>query len=294
MEALAYELPRPEGYERSRQSFEGVVEHLDSEEARLKTHSELERELEKMGRDLMRQLLQDHLDRRGSGETEGPVQGVDGTRRTQVRMHERKFETIFGTVTVDRAGYPREGDKSLHPLDGELNLPPERYSLDMRRRVAEEAAKHSFDETLAGIGKTTAGHVPKRQAEELARRAAKDFAAFYEMRQADATRELTPGAFLVISVDGKGVVMRTEDLREQTRKAAEGARTQDDDKAFQGGEEERQTHGHRRRRLHDRPPGTTTGGYCCPQASGDSLPATASTATEARLGQYRENTRGSH
>jgi hypothetical protein len=221
MEALAYELPLQEGYEQSRQSFEGVVERLDSEEARLMTHSELERELEKMGRDLMRQLLQDHLDLRGSGETEGPVQGVDGTRRTQVRIHERKLETIFGTVTVDRAGFPRKGEKSLHPLDGELNLPPERYSLDLRRRVAEEAAKSSFDETLASIGKSTGGHVPKRQTEELAMRAAKDFDAFYAMRQADGTREITPGAFLVISVDGKGVVMRTEDLREQTRKAAE-------------------------------------------------------------------------
>ena len=57
-------------------------------------------------------------------------------------------------------------------MDAELNLPDERYSLEMRRRVAEEAAKSSFDETLESIGKNTGGHVPKRQIEELVKRAA--------------------------------------------------------------------------------------------------------------------------
>jgi hypothetical protein len=74
--------------------------------------------------------------------------------------------------------------ESLHPLDAELNLPDERYSLEMRRRVAEEAAKSSFDETLESIGKNTGGHVPKRQVEELVMRAAQDFDAFYQTRQA--------------------------------------------------------------------------------------------------------------
>jgi hypothetical protein len=47
-------------------------------------------------------------------------------------------------------------------LDGELNLPVERYSLELRRRVAEEAAKSSFDETLESVEKTTGAHVPCR------------------------------------------------------------------------------------------------------------------------------------
>ena len=221
MQARAAALPRPGAYEPSRQAFEDVVQHLDSQEARSMTHSELERELEKRGRELMRQLLQDHLDQRGSGESEDPVQGVDGTRRTQVRMHERKLETIFGTVTVNRAGYTQEGEESLHPMDGQLNLPPERYSLDLRRRAAEEAAKSSFEETLAGIDQTTGGHVPKRQIEELATRAARDFEAFYENRQAEAIRQPGSGSILVLSVDGKGVVMLTQDLRETTRQAAQ-------------------------------------------------------------------------
>jgi len=71
------------------------------------------------------------------------------------------------------------GVASLHPLDAQLNIPPERYSLELRHRVAENAAKSSFDETLETIEKTTGGHIPKRQVEELTQRAALDFDAFY-------------------------------------------------------------------------------------------------------------------
>jgi len=207
-------------YDQSRQEFEDIVRSLDSEEVRSMTHSELERDLEKKGRELMRKLLQEHLEARGPGKCAQPVKDADGVERNRVRVQERKLETIFGTVTTERAGYGQEKSRSLHPLDAELNLPDERYSLELRRRVAEEAAKSSFDETLESIGKTTGGHVPKRQIEELVMRAAQDFDAFYQMRQGQPAEVEHTGPILVMSVDGKGVVMRTQDLRQQTRKAA--------------------------------------------------------------------------
>jgi exonuclease VII small subunit len=221
MNALAVMSSQERLYEQARQEFEDIVSHMDSEEVQSMTHSELERELEKKGRELMRKLLQEHLDARGPGECAQPVQGSDGFERDRVRPQERKLETIFGTVSVERAGYGHKGTESLHPMDAELNLPDERYSLELRRRVAEEAAKSSFDETIESIGKTTGGHVPKRQIEELVRRAAQDFDAFYERRQEQALVGEQASSILVMSADGKGVVMRTKDLREQTRKAAE-------------------------------------------------------------------------
>jgi hypothetical protein len=60
--------------------------------------------------------------------------------------------------------------------------------------------------------------IGKRQVEELAVRAAQDFDAFYEARAAARDPQ---GDLLVISTDAKGVVMRHEDLREGTRRAAE-------------------------------------------------------------------------
>jgi hypothetical protein len=222
MNALAVLSPRERLYDQSRENFEDIVRRMDSEEARLMTHSDLERELEKMGRELMRKLLQEHLDSRGPGETEQAVRGADGVERSRVRLHERKVESIFGTVSVERAGYGQQGAQSLHPLDAELNLAEKKYSLELSRRVAEEAAKSSFDETYETIGKTTGGYVPKRQIEEIVMQAAQDFDAFYEMRQQRPPDVAQSGSIMVMSVDGKGVVMLTKDLREQTRKAALG------------------------------------------------------------------------
>lgn len=211
-------LERP--YHQGLQCFEHIVDFLDSKEGCSMTISKLERELEKRGRELMRILLQEHLDSRGPGRCKEPVCGADGIERPQTRLQERKIETVFGTVKDNRTGYGQEGVESLHPLDAELNLPPERYSLELRRRVAEEAAKNSFDETVETIAKTTGGHVPKRQAEELVKRAAQDFDAFYEMRQCKPAKDEATGPVLVITADGKGVVLHEKDLKEQTRKAA--------------------------------------------------------------------------
>jgi len=220
MNAPAVLSSRERFYEASRQEFETIIGFLDSEEARMKSHSDIERELEKRGRELMRKLLQEHLEDRGPGESAQPVRGSDGVDRTRVRPQERKLESIFGTVSTERAGYGQKGSPSLHPLDAELNLPPQKYSLELGRRVAEEAAKNSLDETLQSIHKITGAHVPKRQIEEIVRRSAVDFEAFYEKRQARGNEDKDSGSIMVLSVDGKGVVMRPRDLREQTRKAA--------------------------------------------------------------------------
>jgi hypothetical protein len=138
----------------------------------------------------------------------------------RIRLQQRKVETVFGTIEENRAGYGQERVESLHPLDGELNIPPEHYSLEMRRMVAINAAKNSFDEAVETIDKATGGYIPKRQVEELTQRAARDFNAFYERRQRNAEENGQTGPLLVITVDGKGVVMHEGDLREQTRKAA--------------------------------------------------------------------------
>jgi hypothetical protein len=209
-----------EPYAPARETFEELVLHLQTDEVLAMTHGDFERELEKQGRELLRRLYQGYLDSRGLGEVKGPVVGVDGVERSKLREQERTLTSTFGDVKVTRTGYGAEGVASLRPLDGELNLPPERYSHRVRQRVAEEAAKNSFDEVVKVLEQTTGAQVPKRQVEELAMRAAQDFEPFYESRKTQAP-EPGSGALLVLSTDGKGVVMRTEDLREETRKAAE-------------------------------------------------------------------------
>jgi len=203
-----------------RAQFERMVSWLGSQEAAGATHSELEEELDAKGRELLRQLFQDHLRLRALRERRQPaVWGSDGEVRTHVRSCERPLMTMFGPVRVERLRYGQRGATSLFPADLALNLPLEEYSHGLRRRAAELAAKVSYEETVRCIGEHTGGKVPPRQAQELVRRAARDFDAFYAERS--APREEPTEDLLVLSLDGKGVVMRPDHLREATRKAAQ-------------------------------------------------------------------------
>jgi hypothetical protein len=202
------------------QDYATIIEFLRSEEAWQVKHSELERQLEGMGRELMRKLLQAHLEMRQPGKAIEAVRDTAGTELTPTPIQERSLESIFGTVEVARTGYGAAGIPSLHPLDGALNLPPEKYSLEVRRRVAIEAARNSFEEGIKAVEMYSGAHVPKRQFEQLVIRAAQDFTAFYADRQTRARADPHTAPILVLTVDGKGVVMRPEDLREPTQRAA--------------------------------------------------------------------------
>jgi hypothetical protein len=224
MAMSALPCPTADPFAAADQAYATITGFLHSKEAWQVKHSELERQLEGMGRELMRKLLQAHLDMRQPGQAVEPVRDAAGTPLAPTPVHGRSLESIFGTVEVARTGYGAAGTPSLHPLDGALNLPPEKYSLEVRRRVAMEAAKISFDEGVKTLEAYTGAHVPKRQFEELAIRAAQDFEAFYQERQTRARAGPHTGSILVLTVDGKGVAMLPEDLREPTQRAAE-ART---------------------------------------------------------------------
>ena len=202
-------------------AYATITQFLYSQEGRQVKHSELERQLEEMGRELMGKLLQAHLDLRPPGEAAEPVRDAAGLTRMPTPLQEGSLESIFGTVQVARIGYKAEGTPSRHPLDSARNLPPEKYSLEVRRRVAIEASKSSFDEGVKTLEAFTGAQVPKRQFEQLVIRAGQDFEAFYADRQRRAGADPHSGAILVLTVDGKGVVMRPEDLRPATRRATE-------------------------------------------------------------------------
>jgi len=217
----------PTAFARSREQFESIVVQLGSTPVCQMTHSEVERLIQTEGTELLRRFLQDHLWLRARQEQErgltGPVRGDDQVARTHQRPADAGLMTWFGPVRVECISYQMPGVDSLQPLAAMLNVPQGSYSFGVRRRVAQEAARSSFDEVVTSIQQNTGAHVPKRQAEELAVRAAVDFDAFYKGRAVLVPAEQALGGdLMVLTADGKGVVMRRADLLEATRRAAEG------------------------------------------------------------------------
>jgi hypothetical protein len=217
MEARALEEVKP--FASAEEEFAELKAWLQSQPAQALTHGALEEELQNRGREIQRRLLQAHLDLRSSREEpQLGLAGADGAVRTHRRRRSRKLVSLFGVVTWRRLSYGQRSGTSLSPLDGELNLPMESYSHGLRRLAAVEAARGSFDEAVAAIGRSTGAELPKRQVEQLVARAAQDFTAFYQRPHSE--RMAAADQLLVMSLDGKGIVMRPESLTELTRQAA--------------------------------------------------------------------------
>lgn len=207
----------------SREMFEALIGTLNSNPAFTMTHADLERALWTDGLELLRSLFQDHLDLRCLREVaEAGILGNDGVLRPHRRDSTRELETLFGRVTVGRLEYGARGSASLHPLDAELNLPDSLFSHGVSRRVAEDIAQGPYEAAVESVASTSGAHIARRQAERLVVKAAADFDAFYAQRAATVTMG-SRESILVITVDGKGIVMRQEDLRESTKKAAKKA-----------------------------------------------------------------------
>jgi len=103
MEAQVVTIDQP--FHSAYEKFIEITDHLSTAMAGDKTHSDIEAYLETDGRELLRLLLQDHLDNQGSGRVGEAVRGSDGV----VRSHKRDdmatgYKSVFGAVRVARTG----------------------------------------------------------------------------------------------------------------------------------------------------------------------------------------------
>src|SRR6266516_1004846 len=225
-------LEGPDAFGASRAAFDELIATLSSAKAGGWTHDQLEEHLETDGRELLRRLYQAHLDLRALREQRAVAQSriagvvdADGIAHRKVEPgHLRHLATVFGTVRVRRCAWRAAGARNLYPADAALNLPDRRHSHTLKRRAATEAVRGSFEAAEQTLTRACGKVAGKRQVEQLTVAAATDIDAFYA---AQAPQPATDNTSLVLSVDGKGVVMRPDALRDQTRKAAaaKGANT---------------------------------------------------------------------
>ncbi|MEU5431693.1 ISKra4 family transposase [Streptomyces olivoreticuli] len=204
--------------------FAALVEDLMAPAAAGLGHHQLEELIDTRGREVLRQLFQDHLQLRERREAEAArtrrplVVGPEGLVRPRLEWgHERLLSTVFGTVTVSRCAWRRLDAPNVHPADAALSLPRGRHSHGLARLAVLEATRGSFDAARAAIVRRCGNVIGKRQLEQEVVHAACDIDAFYDVR---VVEPCTADTMLVVSVDGKGIVMRPEALREATRQAA--------------------------------------------------------------------------
>jgi len=208
----------------SKRMFDGLAAELAGPAAAGLTACQLEDLLDERGREVLRQLLQDHFDLRAAREERqarehrAPAAGTDQVTRTRLETgHGRGLATLFGTVTVTRCAWRCPGAANFCPADAALSLPAVRHSHSLAKLAALEAARGSFEAAHAAVTRRCGNVIGKRQLEESVTGAAADIPAFYAAR---IPEPCTSGTLLIMSADCKGIVMRPGALRAATAKAA--------------------------------------------------------------------------
>src|SRR2546421_6102305 len=128
-----------------------LVAELQAPGAAGLTAYELEQFVADRGREVQRQMVQDHLDLRAAREQEtareheSAVAGPDGIPRTRLgTRHRRLLATLFGTGQVTRGARRRPGAGNLYPADAALSLPAPPHSPTLARPARPAAPRRSL------------------------------------------------------------------------------------------------------------------------------------------------------
>jgi hypothetical protein len=206
------------------EAFQDLERWLSGQAAGAAGMSELERESERRGREILRLALQAHINARGDGDVGDAIVlgGETGpVRLAYKRRRSRPLVTLFGEVRVTRVGYGAPGREAIYRLDGELRLPKRLWSYECQRRLVRAVACGPFDEAIALIGEITATTIPKRSAEQLVQDAAADFESFYAARAQGAIGP-ADSEILVGAIDCKGIPMVKPERAEKVVRRTKG------------------------------------------------------------------------
>ena len=149
----------------------------------------------------------------------------EGERLTCKRIRKKIIKTLSGEVVINRAGYYKKGQPLRFPLDALLNLPKTSFSYELQRKLVIESARGSFSSASKAVYESYKVVIHKQSIEEIAIAASAYYDEFYEQRstaEISALEKKLP--IIALSLDSKGIVMRSSDLTEQTRKAAESSK----------------------------------------------------------------------
>jgi hypothetical protein len=208
-------------FEDAENLFGQMKDELDDEAIKLKAIDLIEDKLRSQSRELSRRLLQGYLAKCGNGEVRETVISSSKIQLTHRRLLKKSFYTMFGKVELSRFGYSTREHPVVYPLDAVLNLPSSSFSYPLQKFLVKEAAKGSIGEALTLVYEVSGVVISKGKALDLVQGSAIDFDNFYESTKAPKEEDISEVPLMILTTDGKGVVMRPEGLREGTKKRRE-------------------------------------------------------------------------
>ena len=140
----------------------------------------------------------------------------EGTKRPYHSTKTRDYQSIFGKISISRACYWSKGQHEIYPLDAELNLPQTEYSYVLQEWGAALGAEQPYDKAAHFLKNIVGIPLWASSIETMVRKSSVDVEKFYEERPKPAIE--TEKEILVATIDGKGIVMRKDQLVKKIRK----------------------------------------------------------------------------
>ena len=105
----AHALPAEKPFHGSMEKFLDLTSKLQTKVVNKMRLTSLESLIETDGREILRLLLEEHIQLRGPGSVGQSIEGSDGIDRSHRRERSLKLKSIFGEIKVERTLYSKPG-----------------------------------------------------------------------------------------------------------------------------------------------------------------------------------------
>lgn len=172
---------------------------------------------------------------RGTGNYGKEITRFDGTvHKRQPGLRSKDYQSVFGAVKVPRTYYWTDGEKGVHPLDEEVNLPRRQYSYFLQQFIVDFCADDEFYKVESRIKKIFGQSVVQNCIENIIRDADEDYDDFYESGVCPPKKIEGTSDVLVVGFDGKGVPLIRSEAAKVKAKLGKGEKRQKKKEALVG------------------------------------------------------------
>lgn len=222
-------MTREQALLKARGQLQTLIAYVDQAASEQQRVDQVERGLLRQLLELGMSLLTAFVSKAGDGDCGATVTAADGSvQRRLPERHTRTYRSIFGNLPIARFVYgTREGQKiGCVPLDAQLGLPEGEFSYVLEDWLQRFAVRGAFAEAAQSLEDLLGLKPSVRSVEDMNRTMADVAATFSDQRPTPPAAE--EGELVVLTGDGKGVVMRRPPVEEprqhpgKTRKAKNG------------------------------------------------------------------------
>ena len=139
-----------------------------------------------------------------------------GIKRLYHSVKHKEYSSLFGRIRIPRACYWAKGCHETYPLDAELNLPETEHSYVLQEWGATLGAEEPYEKAAQFLENVLGMPLWGSVVETVMHKSCVDVAEFYEKRQGPEAG--TEKEIIVATGDGKGVVMRKDQLEKKVAK----------------------------------------------------------------------------